>query len=126
MLVDTHVLLWLVEDDARLGVRARRLVASHSPVYYSAMSVLEMVIKSMHRKLRMPDEICSHLETEGFRQIPLTGHHAEELGSFPELTGHDPFDRALVAQARSEGLSFLTADRRLLLLGYDWILDAAQ
>ena len=126
MLVDTHVLLWLGRDDARLGRRARDLMASQHPVYYSSVSVLEIVIKSMQRKMSAPDDLCAHLDAEGLRQMPLTGEHAEALSSFPELVHHDPFDRSLVAQAWAERLTFLTADRRILALEKPWIVDAAN
>lgn len=99
-------------------------MTSRHPVYYSSVSVLEIVIKSMHRKMTAPEEVCAHLDAEGLRQMPLTGEHAEALSSFPELVHHDPFDRSLVAQAWAEGLAFLTADRRLLALEKPWIVDA--
>ena len=126
MLVDTHILVWIAEDNPRLGERARELIGSRHPVYYSSMSVLEMVIKKMKGRLCVADEICNHLDGEGLRQLPLVGEHSESIAEFPELIGHDPFDRVLLAQAKVEQLDFLTADRRLLALDYDWILDATH
>ncbi|MBC7592461.1 MAG: type II toxin-antitoxin system VapC family toxin [Kineosporiaceae bacterium] len=126
MLVDTHILLWIAEDDPRLGERARELIGSRHPVYYSSMSVLELVIKKMRGRLRVANDICSHLDGEGLRQLPLVGEHSESIAEFPELIGHDPFDTVLLAQAKVKRLEFLTADRRLLALDYDWILDATK
>lgn len=83
-----------------------------------------MVSKKMKGRLLVADDICSHLDGQGLRQLPLVGEHSESIAEFPELIGHDPFDRVLLAQAKVERLDFLTADRRLLALGYDWIVDA--
>ena len=126
ILLDTNALIWLTNGSRRLGRTARDQVETHHPVYYSSISVLEMMIKKLKGRLTVPDDICAHLDGEGLRQMPLIGEHAEALHEFPELNGHDPFDRALLAQAKSEGLQFLTGDRRLLGLSYDWIVDATQ
>lgn len=125
ILLDTSALIWLLNGSRRLGSGARDLVESRHPVHYSSISVLEMTIKIMKGRLSVPDDICAHLDGVGLRQMPFVGEHAEALADFPELVGHDPFDRALLAQAKAERLTFLTADRRLLALGHDWILDAA-
>lgn len=124
ILLDTNALIWLLNDGPRLGPHARALVESRQPVHYSSISVLEMMVKKMKGRLPVPDDICVHLDGEGLRQMPFVGEHSEALTDFPELIGHDPFDRALLAQAKAEGLTFLTADRRLLTLGHDWIVDA--
>jgi len=52
----------------------------------------------------------------GFREVPLTAAHALAVAALPQLH-HDPFDRALVAQARVEGAVLLTADRALAAYG---------
>jgi PIN domain nuclease of toxin-antitoxin system len=54
----------------------------------------------------------------------LTNAHADAMRTFPELVRHDPFDRLLVAQAYASDMDFLTADRALLNLGHDFIVDA--
>jgi PIN domain nuclease of toxin-antitoxin system len=125
ILLDTNALIWLLDGSQRLGLSARDMVAARHPVHYSSISVLEMTIKTMKGRLSVREDICSHLDRIGLRQMPLIGEHAEALTGFPELVAHDPFDRALLAQAKAEGLTFLTADRRLLALGLDWIVDAA-
>ncbi|MFT4189477.1 MAG: type II toxin-antitoxin system VapC family toxin [Aeromicrobium sp.] len=124
VLLDTNALLWLVEDRPQLGVASREMLASRHPVYYSAVSVQELVIKQMKGRLVVPDDLCARLDAGGLRQLPLAGEHAEALREFPSLAGHDPFDRALLAQAQVEGLVFLTSDRVLLSLEIPWIRDA--
>jgi len=58
--------------------------------------------------------------------LDITAEHAEAIRDYPELTRHDPFDRLLVAQADRAGLQLLTADRVLLGLEKDFILDATK
>lgn len=125
ILLDTHALVWLTEGEERLGPDAQALIASRHPVHYSAVSILELSIKSLQGKLRMPDGLCVILDEVGLRQLPWIGEHADALREFPELARHDPFDRALMAQAAAEHLMFLTPDRRLLALDRPWIVDAA-
>ena len=125
LLLDSHVLIWLLRGDGRLGSKTQELLVSQHPVYYSAVSVLELTIKALMGRIDLPNTLSAALEEEGLRQMPLTGEHAELLADFPELLGHDPFDRALVAQARAENLTFVTADRRLLSLGRTFIHDAS-
>lgn len=126
ILLDTNALIWLLDGSPRLGARARDVLESHHPVHYSSISVLEMVIKTMTGRLPVFDDVTARLGEAGLRQLPLVGEHAEMVSEFPELVGHDPFDRALLAQARAERLTFVTSDRRLLGLGRSWIVDAQQ
>lgn len=124
ILLDTHVLIWLIRGEQRLGEDALELIASQHPLYYSSISVLEMMIKMLQGRLELPSEPVAVLDDAGLRQLPFVAEDAVALTRFPELLGHDPFDRALVAQAAGEGLTFLTADRRLLALDRSWIGDA--
>ncbi|OUZ08510.1 hypothetical protein BHE97_12565 [Aeromicrobium sp. PE09-221] len=126
ILLDTHALLWALRGEERLGSSAAELIATRHPAHYSSISVMEMTIKTMRGRLEIPRDVCSILDDVGLRQLPWVGEHAEAMGEFPELIGHDPFDRALLAQAAAEQLAFLTADRRLLSLGRPWILDATR
>ena len=125
-LADTHVILWMAGGDGRLGLRTRSILASDSIKFASAISILEASIKLMTGRLEVPAGLEELIDPQGFTPLPVSTAHAAAISQFPELNGHDPFDRALLAQAKSEGLRFLTADRRLLGLGYDWILDATQ
>lgn len=123
LLLDTHVLLWWAGDDARLGERARRALARED-VAVSAVSGWEIEIKRALGRLDAPDDVAGLLAEQGFRELPLSLGHAIAAGRLPRHHD-DPFDRALVAQARSEGLGLVTADRSLAQ--YDVrLLDAAR
>lgn len=91
----------------------------------STVSLLELTVKAMRGKIVLPQKFVSRLvDDEGLSILNLTSDHIEAVRDFPELSGHDPWDRALVAQASQSGLRFLTADRVLLDLGRNFIVDA--
>lgn len=114
----------MANDDTRLGSQTRSILASDTTKFVSAASVLELTIKLLNGRLVVPPGIEALVEPQGFTPLPVTFAHASAISAFPELSRHDPFDRILLAQAKVERLTFLTADRRLLALGYDWIVDA--
>ena len=124
LLLDTHVWLWWQAGDARLGVQTRRLLQRASEVRFSAASVWEIAIKIAIGKLTLPDDadIGAELSHSGFLGLPVEILHAEEVRRLP-LLHRDPFDRLLVAQARVEGLTLVSADRQLFAYGIA-VLDA--
>ena len=100
------------------------MITSTTGVHVSAATVWELTIKAMLGKLSVPDKLASRLVEQGLSLLSITAEHAEGVREFPELTRHDPFDRLLVAQASQAGLRLLTADRVLLGLGRDLVVDA--
>jgi len=113
-LLDTHAWLWWQTDDSRLGARARRAIATASEVRVSAASAWEIAIKVTFGKLRMPPDIDIEQEIEhgGFLPLPIEIAHTDALRRLPALH-RDPFDRILIAQAATEGLTLVSADRQL-------------
>lgn len=126
LLLDSQVALWVLDDNPRLGSYARQIIKSTTPVHVSAATVWELTIKMMLGKLSVPDKLASRLVEQGLSLLSITAEHAEALREFPELTQHDPFGRLLVAQASHAGLQLLTADRVLLDLGRDFIINAKR
>ena len=126
LLLDSQTLLWLLDDNPRLGTMARRALTSAQGVHVSAATVWELTIKSMLGKLSVPADLSSRLTAQGLELLSITAEDAQVVSDFPELTRHDPFDRLLVAQAWRARLRLLTADRVLLKLGRDFILDATR
>ena len=114
LLVDTHVWLWWQAGDARLGANARRLLLGAAEVRFSAVSAWEIAIKTAIGKLKLPagSDIEAELQRDDFVPLPVEIAHANEVRQLPPLH-HDPFDRMLIAQARAEGLTLLTADPAL-------------
>lgn len=126
LLLDSQALIWLLDDNPRLGVRARRAISSAQGVHVSAATVWELTIKAMLGKLSIPADFSQRLKEQGLLPLSITTEHAEAIRDFPELARHDPFDCLLVAQAACAGLQLLTADRILLGLGRDFIVDASR
>ena len=126
LLLDSQALLWLLDDNPRLGPRARQAITSAQGVYVSAATVWELTIKTMLGKLTVPADLSKRLTGQGLELLSVTAEHAEAIRDFPELIRHDPFDRLIVAQASRAGLRLLTADHVLLNLQRDFILDASR
>src|ERR1700678_2520816 len=125
LLLDSQALLWLLDDNPRLGIQARQAITSAQGVYVSAATVWELTIKTMLGKLSIPADFSARLTAQGLELLNVTAEHAEAIRDFPELTRHDPFDRLLVAQASRAGLRLLTADRPLRGRARDFIVDAS-
>ena len=110
LLLDTHVLLWWLTDDPRLGASARQTIAdAQNEVFVSAATGWEVAIKRALGKLRAPDELETEIKDEGFVPLPITFRHAEQAGALP-LLHRDPFDRVLIAQALAGDLILITND----------------
>ncbi|MSQ01635.1 MAG: type II toxin-antitoxin system VapC family toxin [Myxococcales bacterium] len=113
-LLDTHVFLWWISDDARLSPRLRRQIATPNvELLWSVASSWEVGIKHALGKLPLaepPGQLLSrhrHLNRVGV--LPIMEAHALAAAALPALH-HDPFDRLLVGQAMVEGIELLTAD----------------
>jgi PIN domain nuclease of toxin-antitoxin system len=126
LLLDSQALLWLLDDNPSLGLLARQTITSAKGVHVSAATVWELTIKTMLGKLSVPQDFSARLVAQGLILLNVTAEHAEAIRDFPELVRHDPFERLLIAQASRTGLRLLTADRVLLRLGRDFILDASR
>jgi PIN domain nuclease of toxin-antitoxin system len=123
-LLDTHVLLWALKGTSDLSSRVVRLLESAAPLYFSPVSIMEIVIKTKAGKLPPLPGLIDVMESAGFRSLPLDTASALEVTRFAELEGTDPFDRALLAQALTHSLYFETVDRRLLSLDIADVRDA--
>jgi PIN domain nuclease of toxin-antitoxin system len=82
-------------------------------VYVSAASTWELAIKAAIGKIELPNDFDDAIDRSGLRDLPVTRRHtlATDLTALPHK---DPFDAVLVAQARVERLTLLTADSKLL------------
>lgn len=110
-LLDTHTALWAVGQPEALSTGARRAVLA-GPNFLSAVSYWEVVIKCMKGTLDVGDPRlwwAETLEKLVARPLPLRPDHVGALWTLPPLH-KDPFDRILIAQARLEGLTLVSAD----------------
>jgi PIN domain nuclease of toxin-antitoxin system len=112
LLLDTHVVLWQLAGARPLGVRARDTIAAAAELAFSVVSFAEIGVKVAIGKLAVPDDIHAHIAGTGLRVLGLAPDHGLAVARLP-LHHRDPFDRLLVAQARHEGFTLVTADTRI-------------
>ena len=114
VLLDTNVLLLFAFGSATLSPRVRALIEDQQDeLLVSAVTPLELAIKSSRGKLLLPaelDEFYSAMVAEmRARELPVTARHALGVQALPPIHG-DPFDRLLVAQAQLENAGLATND----------------
>lgn len=113
LLLDTHAFIWWDSDPARLSpVALDALRDPANEVLLSTVSAWEMVIKAQLGKLalRLPlADILAHQEANGVRMLPMYMAHVLAVEGLPAIH-KDPFDRALVAQAKVEGAELVSTD----------------
>lgn len=113
LLLDTHVLLWWLDDNPTLSREARAGIADAShDVFVSSATAWEIAIKKALGKLKAPDNLEEAMSASAFKELPIRMAHAVAAG---ELSDHhsDPFDRMLVAQAKLENLTLVTRDENM-------------
>lgn len=110
VLLDTHVLIWWLEDDSRLSSRARQVMQSAERRFVSLASIWEAAIKVSLGKLKSPiHRYPEAFLTAGLEQLPIEFRHLERIADLP-FHHNDPFDRLLIVQATVERLPILSAD----------------
>ena len=114
-LLDTHTLLWWLDGDEQLSATAREWinVASHS-ILVSAASAWEIATKVRIGKLPGAVEVAAQfhecLMSQGFAPLDISTEHALRAGSLPG-PHRDPFDRMLIAQAKSLNVPLISNER---------------
>jgi PIN domain nuclease of toxin-antitoxin system len=113
-LLDTGIFIWSVGADDKLNQEARKLLADgKQELFLSAASAWEITIKFALGKLTLPEPprvyVPNRVGLLGLQSLPITQSHALTVGELPRHH-NDPFDRILIAQARSERMVLLTAD----------------
>ena len=116
LLLDTHLLLWAAGQPERLSVAARaQLDNPRNELLFSAASLWEIAVKHTlgREDFRVEPRLLRRgLLDNGYTELPVTSQHAVSIGGLP-LVHKDPFDRLLLAQALTEGVTLLTADVQL-------------
>ncbi len=121
ILLDTHIFLWAINDDPKLSKKARTLILEATETYISSASIWEAAIKIKIGKLDIKiDKLVGAIKDSGFLELPIAIAHAAAISSLPQIH-RDPFDRILVAQAMSEPLRLISADK--ILRQYSDLVD---
>lgn len=123
VLVDTHAWLWWTAAVDRLGPAARNALEDpDTTVLVSMATSWEIAILLELKRIALDEPVEAYMARElgkaGVEVLPIAAHH---LGRLVHLPRHhrDPFDRLLIAQALSEGVPFVTADRRAPAYGVE-------
>lgn len=116
LLLDTHILLWASGPVDKLSQSARILLNDpQHDLVFSVASIWEVTIKIglARDDFRVdPHVLRRGLLDNGYSELAITAAHALAIQSLPAIH-RDPFDRMLVAQALSEGITLLTSDLRV-------------
>lgn len=120
LLLDTHILLWAAGQPDKLTGSAREmLLDTANALFFSAASIWEIVIKRSLGRSDFkvdPYRLRKMLVLNDYRELPVASEHALRVDTIPPLH-KDPFDRILIAQARSEGMLLLTVDTAVIKYG---------
>lgn len=119
ILLDTHAIIWALTDDPALSKKAKAEISdSKNTIYYSLASIWEIAIKNVKAPERCPyneKEIADLCNKSGFLLLDITAVHIYGLRNLTikpgkELYNHDPFDRILLSQAKSENMKLFSHD----------------
>jgi len=123
-LLDTCTLIWMFEGSDRIGAHLRaELTDLNNEVYYSDVSLLEIVIKYQLGKLQLPKPPSSLIAPLArHHQVDLLPHDTHTILGLEKLPllHRDPFDRLLVSQAKQHGLTLVTPDPKIQQYDFRW------
>jgi len=136
LLLDTHVLVWLMFGDVKLGQQvtaAIREAARENRLLLSAITPWEIALLVSKKRINLYRDLMEWireaLAMPGLQLVPLEPEIAVASTRLPFEMHPDPADRILVATARHLGATLVTADQSLLALakkGHFRALDAAK
>lgn len=116
ILVDTHVVIWLALEPARISKKARAAIAEARQdgqgLAISDMTLLEIAIVESKRRIQLNTSLETFLsEVEArFTVLPISGRVCVRAVNLPAAYPKDPADRIIAATALVEGISLVTAD----------------
>lgn len=132
LLLDTHIILWTLENNPKLPLEVRKIIMDESnEIYYSSASVWEIAIKHMAHPDKMlisGKQLSEKCLSSGFQMLPVYDRHVYGLETLSREDGapphNDPFDCIMISQAKADGLIFVTHDSLMANYNEDciWIL----
>jgi PIN domain nuclease of toxin-antitoxin system len=119
-LLDTHVLLWMLENDPSLSLIARQEIENlENKCYVSMTSLYEVAIKKNIGKIATPHTIVTfakEINNVGLILLPIEVEHLETYLSLPQFDNHkDPFDRLIIATSLAENFVIISIDEKFKL-----------
>ena len=119
ILVDTHVVVWLVFEAERVSAKARSAISdarkSANGLAISDISLLELATLVSKGRIQLDISLESFLQEieSRFVVLPISGRACARAMALPAAYPKDPADRIIGATALVEGLSLVTADREI-------------
>jgi len=122
VILDTHVLIWFVEGDERLGMRTRGdIEAATAPILISAITPWEIAMLAEKERIALGQNVRSWiadvLTRDGISLAALEPDIAVESTRLPGQIHNDPADRIIIATARHHAVPLLTVDKAILAYG---------
>jgi len=122
-LLDTHVIIWYLENEPDLSSEMRDEINSDAnSVYICTASLWEIAIKVNVGKLKLKsgfDEFLNDIESSKFDVLQVEDQQLRVLAKLP-LLHRDPFDRMIISTAIAEGLTVITADEAVRKYDVSW------
>ena len=116
LMLDTHAFLWFMQGENLSQTAQKAFLDTNNDLYFSAASYWEICIKHSLGKLELAGNWAKLFDQEmtvnTVRWLPIEKEHSRDIIGLPMLH-RDPFDRLLIAQARVEGMTLLTADSQI-------------
>jgi len=116
LLLDTHAFLWVDGEPEKLSRRAQELYEDpENTLFISVASIWEMQIKNQLGKLKLNLPLADLIRQQQENGIEILSVAASHVFALDSLPNHhkDPFDRLIIAQAISEGMTLVTADPQI-------------
>ena len=118
ILLDTHIFIWLIDEDNRLDSLWREEIKNpQNQIFLSVASVWECVIKHQIGKLNFPQSPDIYLPQKRkeylIKSLPINEESLSHLRQLP-LLHKDPFDRLLISQSLQDDLTIMTEDNAIL------------
>jgi PIN domain nuclease of toxin-antitoxin system len=125
-LLDTHSLIWFLENNTKLSSKARSIIENlDNEIFVSMASWFEIAIKNTIGKLELPDPIYEIITRSSTNQIVTIGILESHIIGYQYLPFNeqhrDPFDRIIIATACTENFSIITSDPKFGL--YDTLIQ---
>lgn len=113
ILLDTHMIIWMLEGNKNIPLSLKTQILKADFIFVSIASIWECAIKISIGKLKVDlMALVDELKNLGIEILPIRPEHLEKYIKLPKYH-RDPFDRLLIAQAKTEPLILITADKKI-------------
>jgi PIN domain nuclease of toxin-antitoxin system len=115
LLLDTHILLWVLADTKQLPDAAVSAIRQAHAVYFSPVNLWEIGIKSAiwpQYGIKQVEDIHAGALKANLQELVIYSADTMLATQFP-MIHRDPFDRLLMAQAHNNHCHLITVDSKI-------------